>query len=157
VQAKEVREQRNMILVGGYSPVDDKEDSRVTNAAKFALTSLFDGDDKTVEKYSFHSTLTSNNKKNQQNYDVEVVRGYDQVVAGMNYKLILRVVDNSQSASSCVGGLAVTVYDHFGDLSVTTYGKEFSCQELNALDQNESEFHQSYEQDFLSIGGNSGD
>lgn len=36
-------------------------------------------------------------------------------------------------SSSCLGALEVTIYDHFGDLSLTNFGKEMTCAEADAL------------------------
>lgn len=44
--------------------------------------------------------------------------------------------------SSCLGAFEVTIYDHFGDLSVTRFGNEMTCSEAEALvadDESDSE------------------
>lgn len=59
-----------------------------------------------------------------------------QVVAGMNYKLVMTISDET----SCLGAFEVTIYDHFGDLSVTKFGDEMSCDDAKALaEEDESE------------------
>ncbi len=50
-------------------------------------------------------------------------------MAGLNFKLTIEISENDV----CVGGFEVTVYDHFGDLSVTHWGEEYSCEKLNEL------------------------
>ena len=61
---------------------------------------------------------------------LEIVQASQQVVAGMNYKLTIALFDGD---GNCQGAFKCTVYNHFGDLSVTTWGDEVSCEEANAL------------------------
>ncbi len=44
-------------------------------------------------------------------------------MAGRNYKLIMTVSDST----GCLGAFQVTIYDHFGDLSITSFGNEMTC------------------------------
>ena len=46
-----------------------------------------------------------------------------QVVAGLNIKIKAGLYLND----NCMGGFSVTVYNHFGQLSVTTWGPELDC------------------------------
>ena len=82
---------------------------------------------------------------------VTVVRAYQQVVAGMNYRLVLlaeRPATEEGSASVCVGALAATVYDRFGTLQVTQWGQELACDRAKALLENEHEFYEWSHSDF---------
>ena len=44
----------------------------------------------------------------------------------MNYKLTIQV---SEREGGCIGAFEVVVYNHFGDLSVTTWGDEVACDD----------------------------
>lgn len=63
------------------------------------------------------------NNNNNTNY------GKIQVVAGLNYKLTLSLFKNN----ICLGGFKVTVYNHFGDLSVISWGNVLDCTEVNEM------------------------
>jgi hypothetical protein len=134
-----------------------------------------------TNRYSFQSEFVNNNSNNNNNnnsnnnngnhtdpvvtWDVIVVLGNQQVVAGMNYHLTMVVVvtrrndnnenetdtnqTNTSSSSSSsehirarqpevatqvvVGGFDVVVYDQFGTLSITRWGKELSIQKAQEL------------------------
>lgn len=51
------------------------------------------------------------------------------MVAGLNYKLTIALMKDSV----CLGALKVTVYDRFGDLSVTKWGDQVSCDDVQEL------------------------
>ena len=53
------------------------------------------------------------------------------MVAGRNYKLIMTVSDST----GCLGAFQVTIYDHFGDLSITKFGDEMTCIRAKVLTQ----------------------
>ena len=122
-------DQVDRIMVGGYAPVKDISDDRVQNAALFAFGQLASA------SYSFGATDSTT---------IEVVKAYQQVVAGMNYRLIIVLKENGD----CVGSFAVTVYDQFGNLSVSKWGKEVSCDEARAIQENEDKFHETFASDF---------
>lgn len=50
-------------------------------------------------------------------------------MAGRNYKLTIEIADQDK----CVGVFDVVIYDHFGELSVTNWGREHECGDLNEL------------------------
>ena len=135
---------REQMMVGGYSKLQDNSEEYAVKAAQFAFEQLINSQN--TPGYSFATSNSLSTSKNS----VKIVKGYEQVVAGMNYKLILQV---SASDDTCLGGFAVTIYDRFGDLSVTKFGQELSCDKLYALEQDQGDFHETYEQDFLSTGG----
>ena len=58
------------------------------------------------------------------NYDISSL--LIQVVAGLNYKLTIALMKDS----ICLGALKVTVYDHFGQLSVTKWGDQLTCYDV---------------------------
>jgi hypothetical protein len=51
------------------------------------------------------------------------------VVAGLNYKLTIALMKDS----ICLGALKVTVYDRFGDLRVTKWGEQLTCEDVQEL------------------------
>jgi len=36
-------------------------------------------------------------------------------------------------STSCLGAFQVTIYDHFGDLSITKFGDELTCEQAKAM------------------------
>lgn len=126
-----VQEQENM-RPGGYSPVDMSEPNpRLLEAANYAMQNL-------PEKYTFASsvvqdrTTSSSETSDSNKYSFQVIQAFQQVVAGMNYKIIITITDNNNK-NNCIGAFAVTVYDQFGTLSVTTWGKEISCSDVETI------------------------
>jgi hypothetical protein len=124
-------------MVGNFRPCPDLHDARVLAVAEFAASQQL------PEKYSFAElsdpTLTS--------VSVKVVRADQQVVAGMNYRLLLLLLNNNgvedrdvHPLASCIGAFAVNVYDHFGTMEVTSWGEEFDCDKAKALLENQNDF-----------------
>ena len=74
------------------------------------------------------------------------------MVAGLNYKLVIVLVNTdhqqedqtptriTSEIQNIVGGFGVTVYDHFGELTVSKWGKELSREQAIALLENTQEF-----------------
>lgn len=52
-----------------------------------------------------------------------------QVVAGMNFRLTLVVKQNRH----CEGAFDIDIYNHFGDMSITSWGQEHTCDEAHAI------------------------
>jgi hypothetical protein len=108
-------------VVGGYSPAKDLEDETVVEAAEFALTVLLSSLNKKKLAYSFVPTSACK---------PIILEASQQVVAGLNIQMTILLVDEDyEENSSCVGAFAVTVYNRFGDLSVTGWGREYTCEE----------------------------
>jgi hypothetical protein len=108
-------------LAGGYSPAN-ADDPVVVEAAEFAVTSL------SSSPYSFARMAESSASASSSSYTPRVLQASQQVVAGLNIKLtIMGIQKNPEDA--CVGAFAATIYNHFGDLSVTAWGREYSCEE----------------------------
>jgi len=53
-----------------------------------------------------------------------------------------------KNTEECVGAFTVTVYDRFGNLEVTNWGKELSCGKAKAIKESADAYHESYEEDF---------
>jgi hypothetical protein len=109
-------QRRNM--PGGYAHamVDGPQ---VVTAASFAVSSLSEA------PYSFASNVSA-----EAGYKVKVAKAWQQVVAGMNFRLVI-VIENA--AGECIGSFTATVYDRFGELSVTKWGKEVDCARAKGL------------------------
>jgi hypothetical protein len=101
-------------MVGGYSLIQDPEENpRLPAVTENVLEQLGNS------PYSFASVVSGE-------HSLEIVEAYQQVVAGMNYRLLLLLKDGSQTA---VGAFTVTVYDQFGTFADTTWGDEVSVEE----------------------------
>jgi hypothetical protein len=126
MQGRKQQQRRNM--PGGYFPVEDYSDARVVNAANMAVTQLTTA----TVSYSFAAGLQGRNVNHK------IVKAFQQVVAGMNYRFVLMLQD--ADTSECLGAFAVTVYDNFGTLQVTLWGQEVSCERANANLENAEDF-----------------
>lgn len=104
-------------LAGGYSP-SKVDDPIILEAAEFALDSLLVAHTKTSTRhnYSFAPAKTSQPR---------VIQASQQVVAGLNFLVTIMVTQEED----CVGAFTVTIYNHFGDLSVTNWGGEYTCEQ----------------------------
>jgi hypothetical protein len=104
-------------MVGAYFPAK-VNDPFVQKVADFAVKALPDSQYEflTVPVNTLHST---------------VIRAQQQVVAGRNYKLLITLSD----ANDCLGAFEVTIYDHFGDLSISHWGEEMTCEQAKAMVQ----------------------
>jgi hypothetical protein len=116
---------------GGYAPIADLRAERVVAAAAFAVQSLRRGDDTATPPppppdYSFSSQLS---KEAEEKEEITIVQGSQQVVAGMNYQLTLVL----STTDEIIGAFVVTVYDKFGSLSVTHWGRELTLTEAKSL------------------------
>jgi len=121
------KEQRRNKMVGGYRTIDTKNELAIT-AAELVLNNLKSGKGPT-DDYSFVFPKGDSNK-----IEVKILRASSQVVAGMNFKLELGIYG---VGDSCIGGLKkTTVYkDLQGNFSVTSYGKEISCDRVQELSE----------------------
>jgi hypothetical protein len=113
--------------VGGYAPAKDLEDETVVEAAGFALTALLSSLNQNDAAYSFVPTSACK---------PVILEASQQVVAGLNIQMTIVLVNEDEDYdenSSCVGAFAVTVYNRFGDLSVTGWGREYTCEEAMVM------------------------
>ena len=116
--------------LGGYNAVEELDDE-IKAAAALAVQTLRIGG---ADTYSFVPDLPPQ----VHDGDVHIVRAFSQVVAGINYRLVLAIVPaNQETAQACVGAFAVTIYDHFGEMSVTQWGQEIECSRAMAVLQND--------------------
>jgi hypothetical protein len=111
-------------LAGGWS-ASKLDDPMVLEAAEFCFQALQltqASPDQQTPNYSFTVTSKSFPK---------VIQASQQVVAGMNFRLTILAADDQ---GACLGAFTATVYNRFGDLSVTTWGTEYSCAEAKTFD-----------------------
>ena len=130
-------QQQRQAMVGSYRPIPDLEtDVRAQSVAEFAVSSLADA----TRTYSFAGSLASSGSSD---IKFKLVKGSRQVVAGMNYRLFIMLQDTA--SGDCLGAFAVEVYDRFGSLSVTNWGKEISCNDAEAMLKTELAMSDNYE------------
>ena len=104
-------------IVGGYAPAKI-DDPMVVEAAEFAVKSL------ASSKYLFADAALI------ESFKPRIVQASQQVVAGMNYKLLVMIHNEGPEEDVvCFGAFFVTIYNQFGNLSVTNWGREYSCEE----------------------------
>lgn len=101
---------------GGFSVIPNLRDTRVLRASNFAVSNL----PKSPYRFS-NDAVTSH-----------IISGYQQVVAGMNYKFEI-ILTQQTDDTVVVGGFRVDVYDQFGDLTVKKWGAEISLQEAEFM------------------------
>ena len=120
-------QRRNM--AGGYADANISEE-RVVDAAQFAVSALAqkqleeedeEGGDGERTTYTFNAIRADE-------VNLVVLEAQKQVVAGMNYRLTIGVTD--RASGECLGGFKCIVYDRFGDLSLSIWGKEVECGEV---------------------------
>mmetsp|Transcript_622 Transcript_622/g.1280 ORF Transcript_622/g.1280 Transcript_622/m.1280 type:complete len:255 (+) Transcript_622:226-990(+) len=110
-----------MPVVGGFSPVPDFEkNAMITKAATFVL-------EEARNPSCTYSIGLSSSQDAADISTVRVVEASQQVVAGLNIRLMLAFED---AKGVCLGGCTVVVYNHFGDLTITNWSEE-SCKDLS--------------------------
>jgi hypothetical protein len=125
------KERRTM--PGGYA-LAQIDSPQVVTAASFAVSSLSES------PYSFASNVSA-----EAGYVVKVAKAWQQVVAGMNFRLVI-IIENS--AGECIGSFTATVYDHFGGLSITKWGKEVGCAQAKGLLETQGSTFEDDDEDF---------
>jgi hypothetical protein len=120
-------------MPGGYS-LAEIDSPQVVAAASFAVSSLSES------PYSFASNVSA-----EGGYIVKVAKAWQQVVAGMNFRLVV-IIENARS--ECIGSFTATVYNHFGELSVTKWGKEVGCAIAKDLLETQGSTFEDDDEDF---------
>mmetsp|Transcript_18164 Transcript_18164/g.27148 ORF Transcript_18164/g.27148 Transcript_18164/m.27148 type:complete len:194 (-) Transcript_18164:119-700(-) len=146
---------RKMEMVGTYKDVDVEKEQLLV-VTEFALTSLLIGESDNT--YSFSTMLGGSEVAKINEISVKVVEVQMQVVAGMNYKMTVGLLQGED----CLGAFKVTVYDQFGDMSVTNWGDEVSCEDIQdveglgsfSFDLSEEVTNKELQGDNISSGGN---
>lgn len=117
-------------------------DEELQLAANFAVQELrrqavVEADDPL--SYSFLEKILvgrSNEDALDDNIHALVLDAAVQVVAGLNYRMTIELVDEERK---CLGAFKSIVYDRFGDMSVTHWGKEISCEDALAILKNQQQ------------------
>lgn len=127
-------------MVGAYSEIENiGEHPRLPDVTNFVRAEMISS--KTSLSYTFAPQVTSDIK-------LKVAQAFQQVVAGMNYRILFVVVsaDNKD-----LGAFTATVYDQFGNLSLTRWGKEVDIDKAEALLRKEEQgVYQLTNSDFLN-------
>mmetsp|Transcript_11678 Transcript_11678/g.27976 ORF Transcript_11678/g.27976 Transcript_11678/m.27976 type:complete len:172 (+) Transcript_11678:185-700(+) len=137
IGAEEAEREEVRTLMGGYQELADPMDVPfIRESADLVLETLKD-----KQPYGFASTAAS----------YRIIQAEQQVVAGLNYKLTMifgdRPIDSNgdgddgdeeKKEGNCVGGCRVVVYNHFGDLSITEWSKELTCEEVLAMEDEQA-------------------
>lgn len=119
-------------MSGGMNEVTDLKDERVVAAANFAVVRVASSG----QSYSFMENVKS---KQVGDLQVVIVRAFQQVVAGLKYRMVLLVQDGNDE---CLGAFGVEIFDEFGNLSVTQWAKETTCEKAYAFIKNKDQFGQ---------------
>jgi len=105
------------VVVGGWSPIPDiVDDNQAQAAARFSRMKL----GQSTVSYSFANDINGGDQG-------IAMSGFQQLVAGTNYRLNVKLLDTSSQA--CVGAYEATVYQALnGNMEVTEWGPELPCQ-----------------------------
>jgi hypothetical protein len=122
-------------LMGGYHDITDISGNSFLQKAATVASQAFLAGSSSGTTYAFASSAKTYDPTHLK-YDI--VSAKQQVVAGMNYNIALRFTTTDEP-QQCVGGFRVTVYDHFGDLNVTNWGEELTCDQLVTEQQQQEE------------------
>ena len=125
-QLANMLQQQSQPLAGGWAE-SKLDDPMVLEAADFLFRTLLE---QPSSRYSFlHATTTTKPASSPAN--AVVIQASQQVVAGMNFQLTLLV--QSSSDQECMGAFTATVYNRFGDLSVTDWREELTCAQAKII------------------------
>lgn len=114
--------QQKRTMVGGYSLIDRKQDDELAPIASFALSEFVASEAASTASFSVVPAQVENKEVTP-----IVLSAQRQVVAGMNYKLTIGLMQNN----ICVGGFKVTVWKQLsGELRATQWGDILKCDEI---------------------------
>mmetsp|Transcript_7812 Transcript_7812/g.12063 ORF Transcript_7812/g.12063 Transcript_7812/m.12063 type:complete len:223 (+) Transcript_7812:81-749(+) len=130
-QQQESVHPRTNNMVGGYSNLGhDKNLLKSEQVVKVSNYALKEHSKKSTSTASVGHALTiSPDEVESGQVTAVVLEAQQQVVAGLNYKLTIALLKDS----TCLGALKVTVYDRFGDLRVTKWGDQLTCDDVQDL------------------------
>ena len=127
---RKLQEHQHAEPLGGYSTVTNFNDNpMIVEAAQFVLSSLQQQDSNSNSNSmpdELFGTTTTTTKAKTIISTYQIIEVSQQVVAGMNIKLTMLFQDGG---SNCVGACNVVVYNHFGEMSVTSWNKQITCEE----------------------------
>jgi hypothetical protein len=128
-------QQRRPPMAGGWTE-SKLDDPMVLEAADFLFRALIE---ERPPQYSFLQSITATKTTTtalQLPAVPVIIQASQQVVAGMNFQLTLLVQSSPSSSSSggdCLGAFTGTVYNRFGDLTVTDWKDELSCAQAKII------------------------
>jgi hypothetical protein len=139
-------------IAGGYSAVSnlDSDDSPVKEVAQFVVQHLSDLDQ---NEQSLNLDLGGANVTDG-NATVVVVRGYSQVVAGTNYRLLILLLSSYiGNVEGCLGAFAVEAYVNLdGTKSISDWGQVVDCDAALGLRDDPTKEYGAFHPDFGSSG-----
>jgi len=94
-----------------------------------------------VEKLPVVDGHVSTSDNDDDSFQTVVLQSQQQVVAGINYRMTIGIMEGPE----CVGAFKCVVYDRFGDMTVTKWGEEVSCEEAVAMMKNKKNNQQKQE------------
>lgn len=107
-------------MVGGFEEIESPEENpALRGVTQYVRTQL----PLQSKRYSFNYCSSSNES-------LRVIKAYQQVVAGMNYRILYALEDGQ---GTLTGAFKVQVYDRFGDITVTTWDEEVSVKEVSNM------------------------
>ena len=111
----------NGMKLGGYSQVDADglSEPMLVHAAKYAVRQYITELPTTSRMDRNRVVIVSNDSLP---VDFKILDAATQVVAGMNFKMRIELLDIV--TKDCLEVFDVVVYDRFGDLSVTSFGED---------------------------------
>ena len=111
--------------VGAYAPVQDLRSPDLLDAADYAIQQMLpvsgEGMNNAKSEGFAYSFLPFTDA-----YVPRILRASQQVVAGLNWNMTVMIL-LQEDQDVCIGAFDVTIYNHFGDLSVTQWGSEVEC------------------------------
>jgi len=120
---------RKASMVGGFSALDSNSED-ISSVTSFALAefAVLSQDQDAVASSAASFVVVPSQVQSGEVFPV-VLEAQRQVVAGMNYKLTIGIIQNNE----CLGGFKVTVWKQLsGELKVTNWGATLGCNEINA-------------------------
>lgn len=110
----------NSAMVGGFGEIESPEENpMLRGVTQFVQTKL------PVESNRYSFDYSNSSEEN-----LRVIKAFQQVVAGMNYRILYALED---SQGKLTGAFKVQVYDRFGDITVTEWDEEVSVTEVSSI------------------------
>ena len=117
------------MTLGGYKAVDadDLNEPELLKAAKFAVMEYVSQLPSSSRIDRSRVVVPVDGDADDSEIKFEVLQAATQVVAGVNFKMDIAVLDPFER--NCLEVFSVVVYDHFGDLSLTRFeGEPMQCE-----------------------------
>jgi hypothetical protein len=149
-RSDQVHRRTDEAIAGGYQTVSnlDSDDSPVQEVAQFVVQHLNDLDQ---NEQSLNLDL-GGATLDDDNVTVVVVRGYSQVVAGTNYRLLVLLLSTYiGNIEGCLGAFAVEVYVNLdGTKTISDWGRTVDCDAALELRDDPTAEYGAFHADFES-------